>query len=118
MRISRTAAVLAVSALLSLPVPAQAATPDVFRPHSVTLTESALEGVHGTAPDATVRNVLTVTAGGTALRVRLGNPAGSGPLVARSVWGGVQAAPGSPGLVAGAEPAAPRRVPPPGARPG
>src|SRR2546423_149636 len=89
MRISRTAAVLAVSALLSLPVPAQAATPDVFRPHSVTLTESSLEGVHGTAADVTVRNVLTVTAGGTALRVRLGNPFGTSALVAKSVWVGL-----------------------------
>ncbi len=101
MRLRRTAVVLAVSALVSVPAPARAASPEGFPPHSVTLTESALEGVHGTAPDATVRNVLTVTADGAALRVRLGNPFGGSALVARSVWVGVQAAPGSAALVPG-----------------
>ncbi|MBP2328373.1 lysophospholipase L1-like esterase [Kibdelosporangium banguiense] len=101
MRISRTAGVLAVSVLLLVPVVAQASSSSSPWPHSVTLTESALQGVHGTAPDATVRNVLTVTASGAALRVRLGNPFGGSALVARSVWVGLQSAPGSPALVRG-----------------
>ena len=69
----------------------------------VTLTESALEGVHGTAPDATVRDVLTVTAGGTSLRVRLSNPFGATPLVARSVWVGLQPTTDSPALRPGSD---------------
>jgi lysophospholipase L1-like esterase len=101
MRTGRRAALLAISALLLIPVPAQAASSYGPWPHSVTLTESALQGVHGTAPDATVRNVLTVTASGTALRIRLGNPFGGSALVARSVWVGLQAAPDSPALVRG-----------------
>lgn len=69
----------------------------------VTLTESALEGVHGTAPDATVRDVLTVTASGTRLRVRLSNPFGGGPVTVRSVWVGLQPAPDAPALTPGSD---------------
>ncbi|MEQ0565384.1 GDSL-type esterase/lipase family protein [Amycolatopsis sp. NEAU-NG30] len=101
MRLSRMIAVFAFSLFLSGSVTAQAATPERNGPHPVTLAESALQGVHGTAPDTTVRNVLTVTAGGTALRVRLGNPYGRTALSVRSVWVGVQAAPGSAALVPG-----------------
>ena len=80
-----------------------ASPPGRAAPPSVTLTESALEGVHGTAPDATVRNVLTVTAAGTRLRVRLSNPFGGTPVDVRSVWIGLQPSPNSPALVPGSD---------------
>jgi lysophospholipase L1-like esterase len=80
-----------------------ASPPGRAAPPSVTLTESALEGVHGTAPDATVRNVLTVTAAGTRLRVRLSNPFGGTPVDVRSVWIGLQPSPSSAALVPGSD---------------
>ncbi|MEV1289618.1 GDSL-type esterase/lipase family protein [Micromonospora sp. NPDC049679] len=67
----------------------------------VTLTESALQGVHGTSPDATVRNVLTVTAAGQNLRVRLSNPFGATALAVRAVSVGRQRSAGQPGLAPG-----------------
>jgi lysophospholipase L1-like esterase len=82
---------------------ASASPPDPAAPPTVTLTASALEGVHGTAPDATVRNVLTVTAAGTLLRVRLSNPFGGAPVEVRSVWVGLQPSPSSPALVPGSD---------------
>ncbi len=97
MRFRRTAVVLAVSASLLTPATAHASAP----PGWVTLTESSLQGVHGTAPDVTIRNVLTVTATGTALRVRLGNPFGGTAMTVRSVWVGKQPSTHSPALVPG-----------------
>jgi lysophospholipase L1-like esterase len=70
---------------------------------TVTLTESALEGVHGTSPDATVRNVVTVTASGTRLAVRLSNPFGDSAVSVRSVWVGLQPSPDSAALVPGSD---------------
>ncbi|MEU5259407.1 GDSL-type esterase/lipase family protein [Amycolatopsis sp. NPDC021455] len=101
MRLRRTAVVFAVAASLLSPAIADAAPADEAWAHSVTLTESALEGVHGTAPDVTVRNVLTVTASGTGLRVRLSNPFGATALTVRSVWAGLQPSTDSPALVPG-----------------
>ncbi|WP_103349942.1 GDSL-type esterase/lipase family protein [Amycolatopsis sp. CA-128772] len=101
MRLRRTAVVLAVAASLLSPAVADAASADGVLPGSVTLTESALQGVHGVSPDVTVRNVLTVTASGTALRVRLGNPFGATALRVRSVWVGRQPSTGSPALAPG-----------------
>lgn len=98
MRIRRTAVVLSASALLLTPAAASAAPVGGVLPYSVTLTESSLQGVHGAAPDATIRNVLTVTANGTALRVRVSNPFGGTPMTVRSVWAGLQPAPESPAL--------------------
>jgi lysophospholipase L1-like esterase len=60
-----------------------------------------LQGVHGSAPDATVRNVLTVTAAGHDLRVRLSNPFGATPLVVRAVSIALQRGTDSPALVPG-----------------
>ncbi|MEU4252909.1 GDSL-type esterase/lipase family protein [Amycolatopsis sp. NPDC026612] len=102
MRIRRTAVVLAVSASLVSPAVAEAASSGGGGlPGTVTLTESALEGVHGTAPDVTIRNVLTVTAPGAALRVRLSNPFGGTAMTVRSVWVGRQPSTDSPSLVPG-----------------
>lgn len=100
MRVRRAAAV-AIAALLLTPAPAAAAPADGVWPHSVTLTESSLQGVHGTAPDATIRNVLIVTANGAALRIRLSNPFGDTALSVRSVWVGLQPDTDSPKLVRG-----------------
>ncbi|WP_410657404.1 GDSL-type esterase/lipase family protein [Amycolatopsis sp. lyj-112] len=97
----RTVAVLAIAASVLTPATAEAAPPDGAWPRSVTVTESSLQGVHGTAPDATIRNVLTVTANGAALRIRLGNPFGGTPLVVRSAWVGLQPETNSPKLVPG-----------------
>ncbi|MEU0538137.1 GDSL-type esterase/lipase family protein [Amycolatopsis tolypomycina] len=101
MRFRRTAVVLAVSASLLSPALAEASPSGGAPPGAVTLTESALQGVHGTSPDVTVRNVLTVTATGTALRVRLSNPFGSTAMTVRSVWVGKQPSTNSPALVPG-----------------
>ncbi|WP_206793706.1 GDSL-type esterase/lipase family protein [Amycolatopsis sp. MtRt-6] len=101
MRLRRTAVVLAVSASLLSPALAEASPSGGAPPGVVTLTESALQGVHGTAPDVTIRNVLTVTATGTALRVRLSNPFGSTAMTVRSVWVGKQPSTNSPALVPG-----------------
>ncbi|AGT83700.1 GDSL-type esterase/lipase family protein [Amycolatopsis mediterranei] len=101
MRFRRTAVVLAVSASLLAPATAEAAPSGGAPPGWVTLTESSLEGVHGTAPDVTIRNVLTVTAAGTALRVRLSNPFGATAMTVRSVWAGRQPSTNSPALAPG-----------------
>ncbi|HEV7900109.1 MAG TPA: GDSL-type esterase/lipase family protein [Planosporangium sp.] len=97
-RVRRSAAGCAVTALLVAvvvaPAPADASLP--WGPW-VTLTESALGGVHGTAPDATVRNVLAVTVAGDNLRVRLSNPSGAAVTV-RAASVGLQATAGSPAL--------------------
>ncbi|MFD8500687.1 GDSL-type esterase/lipase family protein [Amycolatopsis sp. NPDC059657] len=98
MRTCRSVAVLAIAASLLTPATAEAAPSIGGWPHSVTLTESALEGVHGTAPDATIRNVLTVTANGAALRIRLGNPFGGSAMTVRSAWVGLQPKTDSPAL--------------------
>ncbi|SDY99470.1 Lysophospholipase L1 [Micromonospora pattaloongensis] len=90
------AAAAALVVALGAPGPARAAGP--AWPGQVTLTESALQGVHGTAPDATVRNVLTATVAGHDLRVRLSNPFGATPLAVRAVSVGRQRAAGDPAL--------------------
>ncbi|MCO5995600.1 GDSL-type esterase/lipase family protein [Actinoallomurus rhizosphaericola] len=100
----RLPAILAAAGavLLASGTTASASPPRPASP-SITVTESALEGVHGTSPDATVRNVLTVTASGTRLRVRLSNPFGDGPVNVRSVWVGLQPSSDSPALRPGSD---------------
>jgi lysophospholipase L1-like esterase len=101
----RTFAVL-IAVLLaptSLAGTASASPVEDLLPHTVTLTESALEGVHGVAPDATVRDVLTVTDGGAWLRVRLSNPFAATAVTVRSVWIGRQPATDSAVLAPGSD---------------
>src|SRR5690242_4319273 len=62
---------------------------------------AALEGVHGTAPDATVRQIARVSVAGSGIRVRLGNPFGTTPVRIRDAWIGRTVAPGSATLVPG-----------------
>lgn len=97
------AAVAATCALVLVGGTAANADPRPRPSSPITVTESALEGAHGTSPDATVRNVLTVTAPGARLRVRLSNPFGRGAVAVRSVWVGLQPSPSSPALTPGSD---------------
>jgi lysophospholipase L1-like esterase len=63
--------------------------------------EASLEGVHGVAPDATVRQIARVSVPASGIRVRLGNPFGSAPVVIRDAWLGRPVAPGAARLVPG-----------------
>jgi lysophospholipase L1-like esterase len=105
MRLRRTSAALvaALLALAGLASTANAVPTEQHQPPAVTLTESALEGVHGSAPDVTVRNVLTVTAGGAWLRVQLSNPFGATAVTVRSAWVGRQPSTSSPALAPGSD---------------
>jgi lysophospholipase L1-like esterase len=62
---------------------------------------ASLEGVHGVAPDATVRQIARVSVAGSGIRVRLGNPFGATPVVVRDAWAGRTVAPGAARLVPG-----------------
>jgi lysophospholipase L1-like esterase len=66
---------------------------------SAALWESALQGVHGIAPDVTVRQIARVSTGGSAIRVRLGNPFGAAPVRVGDAWLGRTVAPGTATLV-------------------
>ena len=69
--------------------------------HAAALWESALQGVHGTAPDVTVRQIARVSTGGSRIRVRLSNPFGMAPVRVRDAWLGRTIALGSAALVPG-----------------
>lgn len=71
------------------------------RPGAAGVWSASLEGVHGVAPDATVRQVARVSVPASGLRVRFGNPFGTAAVVLRDVWMGRPVAPGSARLVAG-----------------
>ena len=49
---------------------------------------ASLEGVHGVAPDATVRQIARVSVSGAGIRVRFGNPFGASPVVIKEAWAG------------------------------
>lgn len=76
-RLATSAFLTAVLTAAGLSAPAWPAVAGGPRSAEVTLTGSALQGVHGIAPDATVRNVLTVTARGSNLGYAC--PTRSGP---------------------------------------
>ncbi|HKT04470.1 MAG TPA: GDSL-type esterase/lipase family protein [Rugosimonospora sp.] len=92
---------LAVLGALTAAAPAQAVNPATVPPGAAGLWSASLEGVHGTAPDATVRQIARVSVAGAGIRVRLGNPFGSAPVVVRDAWLGRTVAPGSARLVPG-----------------
>jgi lysophospholipase L1-like esterase len=87
-----------LAAALAVPGPAHPASASGS---AAGIWEASLEGVHGVAPDATVRQIARVSAGGTGIRVRLGNPFGSSPVVVRDAWLGRPVAPGSARLAEG-----------------
>jgi lysophospholipase L1-like esterase len=62
---------------------------------------ASLEGVHGVAPDATVRQIARVSVAGNGIRVRLGNPFGSAAVQVRDAWAGLSLARGSAALIPG-----------------
>ena len=63
--------------------------------------EASLEGVHGTSPDVTVRELARVSVAVTQIRVRLGNPFGSAPVSVKDAWIGRPIAPGVAQLIPG-----------------
>lgn len=100
----RTAAVslAAVAALVAAGMsPAAARNSGAPSAGATTLTESALEGEHGVSPDATVRDVLTVTDAATRIRVRLSNPFGADPVDIEAASIGIAVSPGSPAISPG-----------------
>src|SRR5438552_1788464 len=96
-------AVVAVSLTAAAPVSASVSAVSDSASHgsSAGIWAASIEGVHGVAPDATVRQIARASVSGTGLRVRLGNPAGSAPVVIKDAWIGRPAAPGSARLVPG-----------------
>jgi lysophospholipase L1-like esterase len=92
---------LAVFASLTAAAPAVAGSSAALPPGAAGLWEASLEGTHGVAPDATVREIARVSVAGLGIRVRLGNPFGAGPLVIRDAWLGRPVAPGSARLAPG-----------------
>ena len=63
--------------------------------------ESSLQGVHGTAPDATVRQIARLSTPVRSVRLRFGNPFGDTPVRLREVWVGRPLAAGLARLVPG-----------------
>jgi lysophospholipase L1-like esterase len=86
--------VAAVSLTAATPVSSSAGRP-------AGIWAASIEGVHGVAPDATVRQIARASVAGSGLRVRLGNPAGSAPVVVKDAWIGLPAAQGSARLIPG-----------------
>jgi lysophospholipase L1-like esterase len=86
---------------LSAAGPAGAAGSAPPGPAAAGIWAASLGGVHGVAPDATVRQIARVSVGGYGIRVRLGNPFGSQPVVVRTAWLGRTVAPGAAALVPG-----------------
>jgi lysophospholipase L1-like esterase len=85
----------------SAAAPAGATKPAAAPASPTGIWAASLEGVHGVAPDATVRQIARVSVAGVGIRVRLGNPFGSAPVQVRNAWLGKTVAPGSARLVPG-----------------
>jgi lysophospholipase L1-like esterase len=66
-----------------------------------TLGAAAPAAATGSAPHATVRQIARVSVDASGIRVRLGNPFGSAPVVIRDAWLGRPVAPGAARLVPG-----------------
>src|SRR4051812_30554537 len=102
-RRSTAALILGLAAATTLcsagPSAAAAGTTGAARPAGI--WSASLEGVHGVAPDATVRQIARVSVAGAGIRVRLGNPFGASPVVIRDAWLGRPIAPGSARLTPG-----------------
>jgi lysophospholipase L1-like esterase len=99
-------AVAALSAAALIPAAAPTAagpTPDGggSSGRAAGIWAASLQGVHGTSPDATVRQLARASVSGAGLRVRLGNPFGSTPVRVRDAWLGLAVVPGAARLVPG-----------------
>jgi lysophospholipase L1-like esterase len=102
----RTVGVLAVGVLAVGVLAAGAgsgaeASGPTSHPGATGVWSASLEGVHGLAPDATVRQLARVSVPASRLRVRFGNPFGAGAVVIEDAWMGRPVAPGSARLTAG-----------------
>jgi lysophospholipase L1-like esterase len=92
-------AVLAAASQLAAPRAVANDTPGFNR--DAAIWSASLEGVHGVAPAATVRQIARVSVAGAGLRVRFGNPFGQIPVRILDAWAGRTVAPGSARLVPG-----------------
>ena len=72
-----------------------------FRHGPAAVWAASLEGVHGVAPDATIRQIARVSVAGAGVRVRFGNPFGATPVRIVEAWVGRTVAPGLARLVPG-----------------
>jgi lysophospholipase L1-like esterase len=90
-----------VSDSKSGPFKTRAAAAPMGARHLDGVWEASLEGVHGTSPDVTVRELARVSVAVTQLRVRLGNPFGSQPVQVKDAWIGLPIAPGAARLIPG-----------------
>jgi len=71
------------------------------RHSAAAIWSASLEGVHGVAPDATIRQIARVSVAGAGVRVRFGNPFGATPVRIVDAWVGRTVAPGLARLVPG-----------------
>src|SRR4051812_49463369 len=90
-----------IVAAVSLTAAVPAGADSSFAGPSAGIWAASIEGVHGVAPDATVRQIARVSVAGAGIRVRLGNPFGASPVVIREAWLGRPIAPGSARLAPG-----------------
>jgi lysophospholipase L1-like esterase len=100
-RVAALLAGLATAAALTSAAPAGATGAAPVPAGAAGIWAASLEGVHGVAPDATVRQIARASVAGSGIRVRLGNPFGSAPVTVRDAWLGRPVAPGSARLVPG-----------------
>jgi hypothetical protein len=86
-----TAALVLTAATASGARPAAVAVSGSRQPagHPTAIWEASLEGVHGTSPDVTVRELARVSVDASGIRVRLGNPSGTSPVTVRDAWLGL-----------------------------
>ncbi|WP_202917828.1 GDSL-type esterase/lipase family protein [Streptomyces taklimakanensis] len=94
--------VLLVSAVAAPAVAAPEGAADATTPPGRSAVWSAsLQGVRGTSPDLTVRNIARSSVAASSLRVRVGNPYGDRPATFRSATIGLQLRVGEADLVPG-----------------
>jgi lysophospholipase L1-like esterase len=94
----RAAIALAIGALL-VPAAALADRDEDRNGRRFATWESALEGVHGTSGDFTVRNIARASVSGTRIRVRIGNQYGTQSITIRAATIGLQSSVAQPALI-------------------
>jgi len=101
-RIALTVVTVLGGAALSAASTGAAPADNPLAPRAAAAVWSAsLEGVHGVAPDATVRQIARVSVASNGIRIRLGNPFGPAPVQVRDAWVGLPIARGSAQLIPG-----------------
>jgi len=94
----RAAIALAIGTLL-MPAAALAERDEDRDGRRFATWESALEGVHGTSGDFTVRNIARASVSGTRIRVRIGNQYGTQSITIRAATIGLQRSVAQPALI-------------------